>query len=210
MAKYKRAYKREVYNIPDEEDLRKRQLDIDEISKHVDSEGRALPKKMLAMFRSCVRQVWMKSPTKLYFLNSRKTPDYDPNTRRLWKYQCDCCHEWFKQGEVEVDHIKGEHPLKTSDDLQVFYESILDVSEEDLQLLCKPCHQIKTLAERKGISFEEAVIEKEVIDFLKLKASKQHSLIKKLKLNTDDVYLKSPKNRENIYRQYIKEKIANE
>lgn len=48
------------------------------------------------------------------------------------------------------------------------------VGDEDLQLLCKNCHSIKTLAEKKGISFKEAEAEKQVIAICKLKVVEQN------------------------------------
>jgi hypothetical protein len=34
-------------------------------------------------------------------------------------------------------------------------------------LACKPCHKIKSYSERQGINFAEAMIEKQIIEFMK-------------------------------------------
>lgn len=36
-----------------------------------------------------------------------------------------------------------------------------------MQLTCKPCHKIRTLSDRKGISIDQAGIESEIIKILK-------------------------------------------
>jgi hypothetical protein len=54
---------------------------------------------------------------------------------------------------------------------------MLDVLYKDLEAVCKPCHSIITYSERMGISFEEAVIEKQVVAFGKLPAAKQKEIL---------------------------------
>jgi hypothetical protein len=72
----------------------------------------------------------------------------DDSTRTVWKVKCDRCGWYHRTNEIEVDHIKGEHSLKTLEDMSSFVLSILDVTTKDLQVLCKPCHRIKTYGER--------------------------------------------------------------
>jgi glutaredoxin len=71
---------------------------------------------------------------------------------------------------MEVDHRTGEHSLRKISDIQQFVEGIVFVRKEDLAFLCKPCHKIKTLAERQGMSHEDAAIEKQAITICKEKA----------------------------------------
>ncbi len=44
-----------------------------------------------------------------------------------------------------------------------FVKGIVLVSEDDLQLVCKPCHKAKSYSEKEGLSFEDALVEKQVI-----------------------------------------------
>lgn len=37
----------------------------------------------------------------------------------------------------------------------------------DQQFVCKPCHKAKTLSEKSGISYEQAVAEKQAIQIIK-------------------------------------------
>ena len=46
-----------------------------------------------------------------------------------------------------------------------------------MQLVCKPCHLVKTHADRLGVSFEEAALKKRVIAFGKLKDEEQKSIL---------------------------------
>ena len=44
---------------------------------------------------------------------------------------------------------------------------------DNMQISCKPCHRIKSYADRMGWSFERAKIEKEAIEFSKLSVNAQ-------------------------------------
>jgi hypothetical protein len=125
-------------------------------------------KKMCTILRSCVRKTWMMSPVRLLKLEQGRIADMDPTTRTKWLCGCEHCAGLFKMTDVEVDHIKGEHQLKTLSDIEKFARSILDVTLDELQIFCKPCHEAKTYAERYCITFDEAVTEKKVILWIKV------------------------------------------
>lgn len=63
------------------------------------------------------------------------------------EYQCNECKNYFKQTEVQVDHKEPAGTLKDFNDLPTFVEKMF-CSVEDLQVLCKPCHQSKTNKEK--------------------------------------------------------------
>lgn len=86
---------------------------------------------------------------------------------------CALCKETVKASEAEVDHIHGNHSLKSMDDLRSFIESMIIVKMSDLQIACKPCHKIKSYSEREGISFEHARAIKQAIEICKNKQDKQ-------------------------------------
>lgn len=115
-------------------------------------------KQACSIVRSAIRKSWMRHPIKLLAVDLRTIPDMNPDTRTKWLVKCDECGGHFKKGDVEVDHKKGEHSLKTMDELPNFVMSILDVTTDDLNVLCKRCHRIKTYAERYGHSKEDAEI----------------------------------------------------
>lgn len=67
--------------------------------------------------------------------------------RRKWEYQCNHCKKWFKGSEVQVDHIVPVGKLRSYEDLADMLKRL--TPENGFQVLCKPCHQIKTNKERK-------------------------------------------------------------
>lgn len=158
---------REVYNVPDQIDIDLVQQQFDKFTKSLDEDGK--PKltsenALKGMIRSAVRKKWMFSNTKLAFIQSKSIPDYDTNTRRRFKIQCNICKQWFTKTDVDVDHIHGEHKFTELSQAMDWTNSILTVGFSDLQMLCNiTCHPIKTLAESQHISFEQATILKKVI-----------------------------------------------
>jgi hypothetical protein len=159
--------KRESGNIPDELDLSLLNAKINKFCKTLQEDG--MPKKLLdvnalkQLVRIAVRKKWMFSNTKLAFLNMRKVPDLDPTSRTRFRLQCNICKCMFKETDVEVDHIEGEKEFTDLSKMMEWAKSILDVSFDDLQILCKPCHKIKSHMDASGLSFEEAAIEKQAI-----------------------------------------------
>ena len=62
-------------------------------------------------------------------------------------YQCALCKEEFTQKDVQVDHKKPVVP-KTGFTTWDTYIKRLFCDVKNLQVLCKPCHKIKTKEER--------------------------------------------------------------
>lgn len=154
-------------------DLSKRKSRLEALTKSLDDNGRVSDKKLLSDLRGAIRQVWRFHPTKLSLLLKNTIVDNDPNTRTKWLHECSMCANLFKGSDIEVDHIKGENSLLSFEDLETFAKSIIGVGWDDLQLLCKPCHEIKSYQERYNLTFEEAKKEKAVIAITKLTAGKQ-------------------------------------
>ena len=113
------------------------------------------------------------------FLTSRTIRIPNTNPRSMKRFPevnacvCDLCKGTFKPSEVEVDHIQGNHSLKSMEDLQKFVQSIIETDMEGLQIACKDCHKTKSHAEKKGISFNEAKAEKIAIALVKSKKDKE-------------------------------------
>lgn len=64
-----------------------------------------------------------------------------------WEYQCNHCKKWFKGTDVQVDHIEPAGSLRDWDDLVPFLQRL--TVEEGYQVLCVPCHKVKTDEEKK-------------------------------------------------------------
>jgi hypothetical protein len=149
--------------VPTKADLAKREKLLQGFLKLVDETGRSSEKRNVAMIRGAIRLTWMKSPVKLSLLYKRAIPDMNPNTRTKYLYKCEQCDKLFPQNQVEIDHRHGNHTFTSVAQFESYYSNILDVCWDDLQLLCIPCHQTKTLMESHGLTFKEAQLEKRVI-----------------------------------------------
>lgn len=129
------------------------------------------------------RSLWQHHPVKLEFIKKARKKIANPNPRgrvaTVWGGKCALCGQDFPMKDLQVDHKAGNNSLKTMDDLQDFVEAITCITFDDLQLACKTCHNIKSHAERKEISFEQAKIEKQAIEFSKLPTKEQVDILKK-------------------------------
>lgn len=64
-------------------------------------------------------------------------------------YKCKLCSKEFGNKEITVDHIQPVVEIKKGfKGWQVYYERMF-VPVEGLQVICKSCHKIKSLAENK-------------------------------------------------------------
>ena len=119
------------------------------------------------------RAIWEKFPPKIMFKKKACTkPPKGYTGRAKSGTECALTGEWTGKSKLEVDHIKGHASLRDWDDLVPFILHLL-CDESNMQLVSKEAHKIKSYAERKGISFEEAALEKEVIQKTKQPISKQ-------------------------------------
>lgn len=189
--------------VPSKQDIEKRQQKLDKMLKALNEDGSMPESKLCTQLRSAVRQVWKMHDVKVSYLMKQSYPDMDNSTRTKWLVDCECCGGAFKTSDVQVDHIKGEHSLKTFEDLLPFAKSILGVSHDDLQVLCVPCHEARTYSERYGVSLEQAFKEKVIIAKLNQKVP-----IQKKELQAFGYQPKSISNeskRKECYRRLLEE-----
>lgn len=131
--------------------------------------------------------VWMKHPVKLEFIknNRQRIPNPNPRGRvdTVWGGQCGVCKELFPQLKLQVDHIRDySASLRDIKDIQSFVETISIIVEEDLQFICKECHDATSYSQKHGCSFQEAVVRKKHIAFVK-----ENAVEDELKLRGVDV-----------------------
>lgn len=89
------------------------------------------------------------------------------NKRQLWEYKCAMCSAWWAAKEVVVDHFPVACGSLTSiEDIGPFANNLY-CEVDNLRILCKVCHDAHTLAERLGISLEEAKIRKAALEKIK-------------------------------------------
>lgn len=132
--------------------------------------------KFMSWVRGGIRAgLWKKHPVKLEFLKKHTIMMVNTNPRSMKRFplvkggRCALCGALHSMKDIEVDHLTGNHSLRSMDDLRAFIEAMIMVRFEDLQLVCKSCHKIKSHAEKQGISFEEARQEKLAILLIKEK-----------------------------------------
>jgi hypothetical protein len=202
------------HNIADEFEREKHKKDLEGFLKKLNEDG--TPKKpltesqIMSILRGAIREKWMYAANKLAYLNKAIVPDDDPKTRRRWKAQCEHCKEWFGKNDIQIDHIKGEHSLKSPTEVFEFYDSIMNIGFDEMQALCEPCHSIKGAMERFGYTKQEAIIFKQVTAWEKehKKVSDQKELLLSYGFSEEEVSNKE-KRRECIWK-FIKEHTKEE
>lgn len=117
--------------------------------------------------RGHLRLLWSRYPAKLKWKAAQLvTPpkDYVGRAKKLGK--CHYCGNMFAASHLEVDHVDQAGKCNSWETSHEFLRKLLDCNDNWV-LACKPCHKVKSMAERTGLSFEEAALEKKVIEFLK-------------------------------------------
>ena len=66
------------------------------------------------------------------------------------KYRCAMCNELYTRKEVEIDHIVGAGSLRSYDDIAGFVKRLTEENIDLYQVLCKPCHVIKSKNDRSN------------------------------------------------------------
>ena len=104
--------------------------------------------RYFSFIRSGLRRMWSRYPIKYKVLEEARRPYTGEDKRTKWEYQCHKCEEWFKTKEITVDHIVPCGSLTSYEDLPKFV-STLFCTKDNLQTLCKACHQEKSNWERQ-------------------------------------------------------------
>lgn len=126
-----------------------------------------------AWMRGGLRRVWSKSPIKLEFQKEKRKRIKNPNPANskrfpeVWGCECAICKKDYPMNEVEVDHIIDAGSLRGPEDIGDFVTRLLMCSAKDLQIVCKPCHRVKSYAAKQSMTFEQALIAKQTIEIQK-------------------------------------------
>ena len=109
--------------------------------------------------------------------NETATPppkDYTGKGRK--GHYCPLTNEWSPTSKNEVDHLSGNKPFTDIDDL-IPYVVHLMASTDQLQVVNKEAHKIKSYAEKEGITYTQAAVQKKVIDLCKGKGDATEWLV---------------------------------
>lgn len=77
-------------------------------------------------------------------LDNASRPSQSANKRLKKEFQCKKCTNWFKRTDVEIDHKIECGSLSCYDDIVPFIQRLTKEEIEAYDILCKPCHKIKT------------------------------------------------------------------
>lgn len=161
--------------------------------------------KFFTWLRGAFRKaVWSRYPGRIKFKNAHcdKPPEGYTGRAKSGAY-CTLSGEWIGKSALEVDHIIGEASLRDWADVESFVRHLCP-TDDNMQLVSKEAHKIKSYSQRMGITYEEAMLEKKVIAFKKLSATEQRNVLQnEAKCETISSTIKG---RTEQYRQWLFEK----
>lgn len=113
------------------------------------------------------RALWNQSPIKIIFKNQNCEPPPEGYTGRAKSGQyCALSGQWEGKSKLQVDHQVGEVSLRSWEDILPFVQHLIP-PPDSLQLVTEEAHKIKSHAERRGMTYEEALLDKKAIDIQK-------------------------------------------
>jgi hypothetical protein len=149
------------------------------------------------------RGIWEKSPIKLDFKNKNCSPPPADYTGRGKSGQyCALSGKWTNKSALEVDHVEGHMSLLSWEDILPFVMHLVP-PPDNMQLVAKEAHKIKSYAERIGVSYEEAVYIKQAINWEKENSAKEQVAFLLSKGYSKEE--SSVKNRRQTYIKYLKQ-----
>jgi hypothetical protein len=83
-------------------------------------------------------------------LEKASRPSQSLNKRIKKEYQCAKCKKWYKRADVEIDHKQECGSLSNYEDIVPFIQRLTKENIDAYQILCKPCHKLKTEAFRQS------------------------------------------------------------
>lgn len=163
-------------------------IDINKELKRMAKEFGLTEKEVATNWRNAVRSAWGDSIFKRDFYTKRAVKIKNTNTRSMkrfptvTKYECAICKEMFSVRETELDHLVDENKMTDLSHANDFMKAIFFTSPDKLQILCKDkkkkvkgknvvthfgCHSVKTYSQRYGVTFNEALLSKKIINLCK-------------------------------------------
>lgn len=152
--------------------------------------------------RGQLRQCWSRYPAKLKWKQANLVLPPQGYTGRAKKLgECYYCNSMFAASHLEVDHKQQAGQCNSWETASQFLRNLLDCNDNWV-LACKPCHKIKSHAEKKGISFEEARLEKRIIEWMK--KSKQEIVAYCKNYGYNELQLNNEANRRKALEQILR------
>lgn len=127
--------------------------------------------------RGCLRKAWSNNPIKHNLIKKVRKQIDNPNPngkkKTVFGFTCELCHNDFVLSQGQVDHKVAAGSLRKTEDIQGFVERLLYVTEDDLRLICKGCNSALAYADKQGVTFAQALIDKEIIAIMNAKTDRQ-------------------------------------
>ena len=90
-------------------------------------------------YKECLQKTRIEIP--------KKNKDGSTSKRPSVFYKCNSCKELVNSSNYHVDHITPVVPLKSSLSEMDLNKYAFNVNNLSIQVLCKPCHKLKTKQE---------------------------------------------------------------
>jgi 5-methylcytosine-specific restriction endonuclease McrA len=103
---------------------------------------------IISRIRATLRRLSMQMPAAREAKLRVRRAYSGPNPRQRFEYRCAHCNQWFPEKGVQVDHKIPAGAMKSFDDVGPFAQRLLFCNINDLEVLCKQDHQVKTNRER--------------------------------------------------------------
>lgn len=108
--------------------------------------------------RSALRRAFRWWKPMMTTLEEASRPYTGPNKKQKKEFQCNTCKKWFKRTGVQIDHILECGSLSCYDDIVPFLKRLTREEKEAYQVLCRPCHKVKTSAYLKNKKEKNGII----------------------------------------------------
>lgn len=112
-----------------------------------------------------LRKVWKKKSLRPLTREEKASGKFHPSTKNVGK--CVFCGQVMAGSKLECDHIVESNGCTSKETAESFLWHCGGQTSDNFQLVCKPCHKIKSFSEAQGIPFEDAVLEKKAIQWEK-------------------------------------------
>ena len=151
-----------------------------------------------------LRKVWKKNSLRPLTQEEKASGKFHPSTKNVG--DCVFCKEVMAGSKLECDHIVESEGCTDRRTAEKFLWHCGGQTSTNFQLVCKPCHKIKSYAESKGISFEDARLEKQAIQWEKENkgVNVQRGLLESL--GVENAQSLKAKEIRKAYIDYLKEK----
>lgn len=131
-------------------------------------------KAYLNWLRSQTRRIWGRHPVKTeYRMRRRFKAPLGRNGKEVFACTCEMCGKTVRQTETQVDHLEQGGSFSNWEEYTQWAKRILWVGLDGVRELCIPCHKAVNHSQNRGISVEDARIEKEAIRLVKEKKARQ-------------------------------------